>query len=83
MKCNNVFSNKIKPLHVSANDGHHPKATSTSKEMLQIYYMHVVWVTLVIKIVKTDLLKLKTLLHLMEFNPNFTYIFYSGISNAI
>jgi hypothetical protein len=36
------FSNKIKLLHVSANDGHHQKATNTSKEMLQIYYMHFV-----------------------------------------
>jgi hypothetical protein len=41
-KCNNVFSNKIKPLHVSANDGHHRKAANTSKEMLHMYYMHVV-----------------------------------------
>jgi hypothetical protein len=40
-KRNNVFSNKIKPLHVSANDGHHRKATNTSKEMLHTYYMHV------------------------------------------
>jgi hypothetical protein len=31
-KYNNVFSNKIKPLHVSANDGHHWKATNTSRE---------------------------------------------------
>jgi hypothetical protein len=36
------FSNKIKPLHVSANNGHHRKATNTSKEMLHIYYMHFV-----------------------------------------
>jgi hypothetical protein len=42
IKCNNVFSNKIKPLHVSANDGHHRKATNTSEEMLHMYYMHVV-----------------------------------------
>jgi hypothetical protein len=41
-QCSNVFSNKIKPLHVSASDGHHRKATNTSKEMLNIYYMHVV-----------------------------------------
>jgi hypothetical protein len=41
-KCNNGFSNKIKPLHVSANDAHHRKATNTSKEMLHMYYMHVV-----------------------------------------
>jgi hypothetical protein len=34
------FSNKIKPLHVLANHGHHQKATSTSGEMLHIYYMH-------------------------------------------
>jgi hypothetical protein len=40
--CNNDFSNKIKPLHVSANDGRHRKATNTSKEMLYMYYMHVV-----------------------------------------
>jgi hypothetical protein len=36
------FSNKIKPLHVSSDDGHHPKATNTLKEMLHMYYMHVV-----------------------------------------
>jgi hypothetical protein len=42
IKCNNVFSNKIKPLHVSANDGHHREATNTSKEMLHMYYTHVV-----------------------------------------
>jgi hypothetical protein len=36
------FSNKMKRLHVSANDGHHRKATNTSKEMFQMYYMHVV-----------------------------------------
>jgi hypothetical protein len=36
------FSNKMKPLHVSANDGHHRKATNTSKERLHMYYMHVV-----------------------------------------
>jgi hypothetical protein len=37
------FSNKIKPLHVSANDGRHQKATNTSKEMLHMCcYMHVV-----------------------------------------
>jgi hypothetical protein len=36
------FSNKIKPLHVSANDGHHRKATNTSKEMRHVYHMHVV-----------------------------------------
>jgi hypothetical protein len=42
MKCSNVVSNKIKPSHVSANDGHHRKATNTSKEMLNMYYMHVV-----------------------------------------
>jgi hypothetical protein len=35
------FSNNIKPLHVSLNDGHHRKATNTSKKMLHIYYMHV------------------------------------------
>jgi hypothetical protein len=33
---------KIKPLHVSANDGHHRKGANTSKEMLHVYYMHVV-----------------------------------------
>jgi hypothetical protein len=42
IKCNNVFSNKIKPLDVSANGGHHRKATNTSKGMLHMYYMHVV-----------------------------------------
>jgi hypothetical protein len=36
------FGNKIKPLHVSANDGHHRKATNTSEEILHVYYMHVV-----------------------------------------
>jgi hypothetical protein len=36
------FSNKIKALHVSANDGHQRTATNTSKEMLHMYYMHVV-----------------------------------------
>jgi hypothetical protein len=41
IKCYNVFSNKIKPLHVSANDGHHGKVTNTSKEMLHMNYMHV------------------------------------------
>jgi hypothetical protein len=35
-KCNNVFSNKMKPLHVSANDGHQRKVTNTSKEMLHM-----------------------------------------------
>jgi hypothetical protein len=53
MKCNNVFNNRIKHLHVSANDGHHRKATSTSKEMFHTYYMHVFFVkvkTLVFKI---------------------------------
>jgi hypothetical protein len=31
IKCKNVFfSNKIEPLHVSANDGHHQKATNIS-----------------------------------------------------
>jgi hypothetical protein len=34
------FRNKIKPLHVSANDGHHRKQINTSKEMRHIYYMH-------------------------------------------
>jgi hypothetical protein len=29
------------PLHVSASDGHHWKATNTSKEVLYMYYMHV------------------------------------------
>jgi hypothetical protein len=42
IKCNNVSRNKIKPLHISANEGHHRKATNTSKKMLHIYYMHVV-----------------------------------------
>jgi hypothetical protein len=42
MKCSNDFSNKIKPLHVLANDGHHRKAINTSKVMIHIYYMHVV-----------------------------------------
>jgi hypothetical protein len=42
IKCNSVFSNKIKPLHVSASDGHHRKATNTSMEMLHMYYVHVV-----------------------------------------
>jgi hypothetical protein len=42
MECNNVFSNKTKPLHVSANDGHHRNVTNTLKEMLHMYYMHVV-----------------------------------------
>jgi hypothetical protein len=37
------FSNKIKPLHFSANDGHHQKATNTSKETLHMYYMLVVF----------------------------------------
>jgi hypothetical protein len=36
------FSNKIKPLHVSVYDGYHWKAANTSKEMLHMYYMHVV-----------------------------------------
>jgi hypothetical protein len=30
---NNVFNNNIKPLHVSANDGHHWQATNISKEI--------------------------------------------------
>jgi hypothetical protein len=38
-KYNNVFSNKIKPFHVSASDGHW-RATSTSEECFS--YMHVV-----------------------------------------
>jgi hypothetical protein len=49
------FSNKINPLCVSANYGHHQKATNTSKEMLHMYYMRV---TLGLKIVKIGLLKL-------------------------
>jgi hypothetical protein len=32
----------FKPLHVSANEGHHQKATNTSKKMLLMYYIHVV-----------------------------------------
>jgi hypothetical protein len=36
------FSNKFKPLHVSPNDGHHRNTTNTSKEMLNMNYMHVV-----------------------------------------
>jgi hypothetical protein len=31
IKCNNVFSNKIKPLRISANDDHHRKATKTRR----------------------------------------------------
>jgi hypothetical protein len=31
------FSNRMRPVHVSANDGHH------RKEILHIYYMHVVF----------------------------------------
>jgi hypothetical protein len=30
--CNNVSGNKIKNLHVSADNGHHWKVTNTSKE---------------------------------------------------
>jgi hypothetical protein len=37
-----VFSNKIKPLHVSANDGHQRMVTNTSKEKSDTYYLHVV-----------------------------------------
>jgi hypothetical protein len=37
------FSNKIKPLQVSATDGHHRKGANTSKEMFHVYYMHVVF----------------------------------------
>jgi hypothetical protein len=58
-------SNTIKPLHVSSNDGHHRKATNTSKEMLRIHILYtcgLVWVILVFKIVKIDLLKLITFL---------------------
>jgi hypothetical protein len=29
----------MKPLHVSAKDGHHRKATNTAKEMFYVYYM--------------------------------------------
>jgi hypothetical protein len=36
------ISNTIKPLHVSANDGHHRKATNTSNEMPHMHYIHVV-----------------------------------------
>jgi hypothetical protein len=36
-----IFNNKIKPLHVSANDGDHWKATNTVEEMLHMYYVHV------------------------------------------
>jgi hypothetical protein len=39
IKCINVFGNKIKLLHVSANDGHHRKGTNTSKEMLHMYFI--------------------------------------------
>jgi hypothetical protein len=36
-----IFNNEIKPLHVSADDCHHWKATNAFKEMLHMYYMHV------------------------------------------
>jgi hypothetical protein len=36
-KCKNGFSNKIKPLHVSANDGHHWKVANTLKETLCVW----------------------------------------------
>jgi hypothetical protein len=42
IKCNDVFSNKMKPLHVTPNDGHHRKATNSSMEMLHTYYIYVV-----------------------------------------
>jgi hypothetical protein len=42
MKYEKVFTNKSKPLHVSANDGHHRKATNSSKKILHMYHMHVV-----------------------------------------
>jgi hypothetical protein len=34
-----VFSDKIEPLRVSVNDGHHRKATNTSKEMQRSHRM--------------------------------------------
>jgi hypothetical protein len=37
VECNNVFSDKMKPFCVSTNDGHHRKATNTSKEVLHMY----------------------------------------------
>jgi hypothetical protein len=49
----------MKILHVSANDGHHRKATNTSKEMFHMYYMHVVLYGLQhLKELKIHLLKL-------------------------
>jgi hypothetical protein len=42
IKCNNVLSNKIKPLHVSANDGHHRQETSNSyrpKYINKLYFV--------------------------------------------
>jgi hypothetical protein len=36
------FVIKLSLYFVSANDGHHPKATDSSKEMLHMYCMHVV-----------------------------------------
>jgi hypothetical protein len=37
------LNNKIEPLHVSANGGQHRKVTNTSKEMLHLYYVRVLY----------------------------------------
>jgi hypothetical protein len=42
LQAQQCFTNKIKPLHVSANNSHHRKATNTSMEMLHTYCIHVV-----------------------------------------
>jgi hypothetical protein len=34
-----LFNNKIEPGHLSANDGHHRKATNISEEMLHTHYV--------------------------------------------
>jgi hypothetical protein len=60
IKCNNVFSKKIKPLRVPANDGLSSEGDQHFKGNAS-HVLHAcchVWVTLVLKIVKTELLKL-------------------------
>jgi hypothetical protein len=51
IKCHNVLSTKIKPLHVSANDGPHSFKGNASHVLHACCH---VWVTLVLKIAKID-----------------------------
>jgi hypothetical protein len=71
IKCNNDFNNKIKHLHVLANDGHHQKGTNSISFEIVVPFQW--WASLAEKC-KGFILLLKSLLHLMEFNSNFIYI---------